>query len=140
MGTSDSTVHAVAAGIVVCSGEVLLCRRSPDRAWYPGVWDLPGGHIEPGESPQAALVRELREEIDVDVRVPANDCDFRVSTDDFDMQVWVITEWIGDPTNESPDEHDMISWFSEPLAVVLDLAHSSYQSVISGACRRWGSH
>jgi 8-oxo-dGTP diphosphatase len=139
MSMSDSTFHAVAAGILVFNGEVLLCRRSPERAWYPGVWDLPGGHIEPRESPQAALVRELREEIGVDVRVPSGDCDFRLSTDDFDMQVWVIFEWIGDPTNESPDEHDEISWFSEPLALGLDLAHSSYQSLISEACRRGGS-
>jgi 8-oxo-dGTP diphosphatase len=139
MAASDSTVHAVAAGILVCSGEVLLCRRTPERAWYPGVRDLPGGHIEHGESPQVALVRELREEIGVDIRVPTDDCHFRLSTEDFDMQIWVISEWIGDPTNESPDEHDDISWFSEPLAVGLDLAHSSYPSLIAEACRRWGS-
>jgi mutator protein MutT len=130
MATSDSTIHAVAAGIMVCSGEVLLCRRSLDRAWFPGVWDLPGGHIEPGESPQAALVRELREEIGVNVRMPMDDCHSRLSTEDFDMQLCVISEWNGDPTIESPDEHDEISWFSETLAVGLDLAHPSYRSLI----------
>jgi 8-oxo-dGTP diphosphatase len=139
MATSDYTVHAVAAGILVRCGEVLLCRRSLERAWYPGVWDLPGGHIELAESPQEALVRELREEIGVTVRVPGNDCHFRLSTEDFDMQVWVITEWVGDPTNKSPHEHDEISWFSESSARRLELAHSRYPSVISEVCRGWGS-
>jgi len=137
MTESDSKPHAVAAGLLVRSGQVLLCRRSPERAWCPGVWDLPGGHIEPGESPQEALVRELHEEIGVNVQVPRHDCHFRLSTEDFDMQVWVISEWIGDPTNESPDEHDEISWFSEPSAVGLDLAHEGYPSLISEAFRGW---
>src|SRR5215467_12963763 len=40
---------------------VLLCHRSAQRRWYPDVWDLPGGHVEPEELLAAALARELRE-------------------------------------------------------------------------------
>ena len=37
------------AGVLVRGAEVLLGHRSPHRRWYPDVWDLPGGHVEPGE-------------------------------------------------------------------------------------------
>lgn len=76
------------------------------------------------------------EEIGVNVPAPADDCHFRLSTNDFDMRAWVITDWTGDPTNASPDEHDEIAWFSEPQAKSLGLAHSSYLSLISEVFRR----
>jgi nucleoside triphosphatase len=48
-------------------GEWLLCRMPPDRGVFPGQWGLPGGGIEPGEEAEAALRRELREEIGLEV-------------------------------------------------------------------------
>lgn len=41
---------------------VFVHRRSPDRRLLPGVWDIVGGHLEPGETPEQALARELTEE------------------------------------------------------------------------------
>jgi 8-oxo-dGTP diphosphatase len=55
-------IDHVVAGLLVVGNTVLLCHRSANRRWYPNVWDLPGGHVEHGESPAAALVRELKEE------------------------------------------------------------------------------
>ncbi len=49
-------------------GRILLARRSADRSFYPGVWDVIGGHCERDEAPADALVRELREEIGVTAR------------------------------------------------------------------------
>lgn len=54
----------VAALIADESGRVLITRRRPDQP-HPDQWEFPGGKMEPGESPQQALVRELEEEIGV---------------------------------------------------------------------------
>lgn len=59
------TIHHVVAGALVAGDRLLLCHRSPTRRWYPNVWDLPGGHVEAGESEPEALRRELYEEIGV---------------------------------------------------------------------------
>ena len=47
---------------------MLLARRSPERLFYPGVWDVIGGHCEKDEAPGDALVREVKEEIGVTPR------------------------------------------------------------------------
>ena len=57
-----------AGGLLVRGGEVLLARRSSVRLFYPGVWDVVGGHCEDGEAPSEALVREVQEEIGVTPR------------------------------------------------------------------------
>lgn len=57
----------VAVGVILrADGRVLLGQRPEDKAW-PGWWELPGGKIEPGESVQQALVRELDEELGIKV-------------------------------------------------------------------------
>jgi nucleoside triphosphatase len=49
-------------------GEYLICKKPPHRGVFPGQWGLPGGGIEPGERMEAALRRELREELGIEVR------------------------------------------------------------------------
>ena len=59
----------VVAGLVIGADErVLITQRRADQA-LPLQWEFPGGKVEPGEAPVAALVRELGEEIGVTVRV-----------------------------------------------------------------------
>lgn len=56
-----------AAVILRDDGSFLLGQRAADT-FYPGYWEFPGGKVEPGETPRAALVRELREELEIEVR------------------------------------------------------------------------
>lgn len=58
----------VTAAIVVHEGRVLIARRRPDVP-YPLLWEFPGGKVEPGEDPRDAIVRELKEELDMDAAV-----------------------------------------------------------------------
>ena len=56
----------VAVALVDADGRVLLAQR-PQGKPMAGLWEFPGGKIHAGESPEAALIRELKEEIDIDV-------------------------------------------------------------------------
>jgi 8-oxo-dGTP diphosphatase len=118
--------------VLVCRGRVLLCRRSARRRWCPGKWDLPGGHVEPGETPRAALVRELREELGIRIQPP---CGAPISfpAAEFDMHVWVMREWSGEIVNAAPLEHDEVRWFTEAAAGGLSLALSAYREPIARA-------
>jgi len=53
---------SVAAGIIIRDGNVFLCRRRADGP-YPLKWEFPGGKLEPGETPEECLRRELGEEL-----------------------------------------------------------------------------
>ena len=58
----------VVAG-VLCDGERYLIARRPDGAHLAGLWEFPGGKVEPNETDQEALARELHEELGVEVEV-----------------------------------------------------------------------
>ena len=54
-----------AVALIDPDGRVLLAQR-PEGKSLAGLWEFPGGKVEPGESPEAALIRELKEELDID--------------------------------------------------------------------------
>lgn len=126
--TGRRDVHTVVAAALCRGGEVLLCHRAPGRRWYPNVWDLPGGHVGCGESPQAALVRELAEELAVDVLIAdvAAAPHFQWVDPELHLSVWRIDVWKGEPVNRALDEHDQVAWVDFTSALTLSLAHPAY--------------
>lgn len=60
------TVLVVAAALIDTDGRVLIAQRPEGKA-LAGLWEFPGGKIEPGERPEQALIRELHEELGIDV-------------------------------------------------------------------------
>ena len=87
--------------------------------------------MEPGELPGAALARELREELGIDIAVPSGPPVQEVHADTLDMQIWLIEAWTGSPVNAAPDEHDAIAWFTEEALGELSLAHDGYLAMFS---------
>lgn len=61
------TVLVAAAALIDTDGRVLLAQR-PEGKPMAGLWEFPGGKVEPGETPEAALIRELREELGIDTQ------------------------------------------------------------------------
>jgi 8-oxo-dGTP diphosphatase len=59
-------VLVAACALVDADGRVLLARRPPDKP-MAGLWEFPGGKVEKGERPEVALIRELREELGIEV-------------------------------------------------------------------------
>ena len=59
------TLLVSAAALIDADGRVLLAQR-PEGKSLAGLWEFPGGKVEPGETPEAALIRELREELGID--------------------------------------------------------------------------
>ena len=66
MSSDSSILLVVAAALIDSGGRVLLQQRASHRS-MPGLWEFPGGKVERGETPEAALVRELDEELGVAV-------------------------------------------------------------------------
>jgi len=126
---SRPETHEIVAALLVRDGRVFLCHRSAGRRWYPDVWDLPGGHVEAGEAPVEALARELEEEVGILIEELGPEV-ARVIEAGFAMRIWIIEQWVGDPVNVSPEEHDDVGWFTFSEAAELGLAHSGYLPLI----------
>lgn len=122
----------VVGGVLVRGGRLLLCHRRPDLASYPGVWDLPGGHVEPGETFGEALTRELAEELGVTIRLTTTEPWVSFSLPQLTLHVYVVDRWDGVPANVAQEEHDDIGWFSPSDLDGLNLAHSSYRQWLPG--------
>ena len=62
-------VLVAAVALIDADGRVLLAQR-PGGKPMAGLWEFPGGKVEPGETPEAALIREIREELGISLRAP----------------------------------------------------------------------
>ncbi|EPD70983.1 mutator mutT protein [Corynebacterium pyruviciproducens ATCC BAA-1742] len=97
--------------------EVLCAQRGPGRA-MSGYWEFPGGKVEPGETEEEALARELFEELDISVEVRSHVATTPYSYDfgDISLSVYVCTIEEGEPTRS---EHQSLEWV--PVADLSDL-------------------
>jgi 8-oxo-dGTP diphosphatase len=119
-----------AAALVVQDGRVLMGYRSASKKAFPSTWDSIGGRVEPGESIDEALVRELQEEIGItptDWSHLETVSGIETYEGPAHLHIHVVTKWSsGDPVMLG-DEHDEIRWFSlQELAVEPNLASQEY--------------
>jgi 8-oxo-dGTP diphosphatase len=91
----------VVAGVLVRDGTILICQRKRGGR-HPLKWEFPGGKVEPGEEPRAALVRELREELSVDAVIGEELDSYEVAYPDgfrAKLHFYRVTGFQGEPRN-----------------------------------------
>lgn len=121
MSGSDLQVVHVVAAVIRDGSSVLACRRRPDRS-AGGKWEFPGGKVEVGESSAEALMREIREELDVEVILEKH-----LTTDNtivgdrvIRLECWTAHLPGGRPTGSI--DHDRLHWLDPFELVSLDWA------------------
>ena len=104
------TVLVVAVALIDVDGRVLIAKR-PEGKQLAGLWEFPGGKVEPGERPEQALIRELKEELDIDVKESCL-APFVFASHAYDsfhllMPLYLCRRWDGVVTAR---EHDALAW------------------------------
>ena len=100
----------VACALVDADRRVLIAQR-PQGKQLAGLWEVPGGKIEPGETPEAALIRELREELDIETQqaclAPLSFASHTYDDWHLMMPLYVCRKWQGTPLAR---EHSQLKW------------------------------
>ena len=103
-------VLVVACALIDADGRVLLTRR-PEGKPMAGLWEFPGGKVDDGEMPEAALIRELHEELGISVRdaclAPLTFASHSYDTFHLLMPLYVCRRWEGDV---EPLEGQELAW------------------------------
>ena len=103
-------VLIVACGLIDSDGRVLIAQRPPGKA-MAGLWEFPGGKVEPQERPEEALIRELKEELGIVVQEPCL-APFTFASHTYPdfhllMPLFLCRRWDGTP---APLEHTALKW------------------------------
>ena len=121
--------------LLIRGDTVLLSRRSAHRRTYPDRWSFPGGHVEAGESLEAALIRELREEVGVEAlrfRQIGSLVEPQPQINgDVVYHFFEVTAWAGGEPQLIGDEHTDLRWLEIDEACDLpDLALPGYVTIL----------
>lgn len=103
----ESPAVRVVAAVIADGDRVLACRRAPHKD-AAGRWEFPGGKVEPGETPEEALAREILEELGVRIRVGA--LLDRTVTGRVDLACYAAT--LDGPAPTVSTDHDALRWLS----------------------------
>ena len=110
----------VVAAVIERNGQFLICKRPPHKR-HGDLWEFPGGKLEPGESLQSAVHRELAEELGVEVR----SCGGQLfSIDDPDSNFVIEFHPVEIDGEPACLEHSALTWAAIPAMLLKDLAPS----------------
>lgn len=108
--TAHPLLLVAAAALIDTDGRVLLARR-PEGKKLAGLWEFPGGKVLPGETPEAALIRELKEELGIQVEsaclAPFTFASHAYETFHLLMPLFLCRRWHGTP---QPREGQLLAW------------------------------
>lgn len=112
----------VTAAVIERQGEVLIARRKPSSG-QGGKWEFPGGTIEPGETPEQCLARELKEELGIEPEVGEFIAQSRVATDGWILELLAfrVRSYKGEAR---ASVHDELRWVEPRDLSSFDLAQA----------------
>ena len=113
-GNPKPILLVAAVALIDADGRVLLAERPPGKH-LAGLWEFPGGKVQPGETPEAALIRELAEELAIDVHETCL-APFTFASHTYDdfhllMPLYLCRKWQGIAT---PQEGQRLKWVRPP--------------------------
>lgn len=114
----------VAVGILKRDDKLLVAQR-PFGKPYSGYWEFPGGKIEPNESGEAALKRELHEELGIAIRTAAFLFEHEHQYPDkaVHLEIWLVTEFEGEPHSK---EEQALRWVTHTEMQALRLLEGNW--------------
>lgn len=108
--TGKPTLLVVAVALIDADGRVLIAQR-PEGKSMAGLWEFPGGKVHEGELPEAALIRELHEELGIDTKesclAPFSFASHSYETFHLLMPLYLCRRWWGEVT---PREGQQVKW------------------------------
>ena len=109
--TDHKNLVIVASIAIIDADNQILIAKRPNKKHLSGFWEFPGGKIEKGESPENALVREVKEELNIDIN---NKCIAPLTFSEFNYEkfhllllLYVCRRWEGEPMSMEKNE---IKW------------------------------
>jgi 8-oxo-dGTP diphosphatase len=118
------TRKLVVAALVRRSGQILMSRRRPDQP-MPNLWEFPGGKVEPGEAPVAALAREVREELGCEIDVGGIYEVVFHAYPEFDLVMMVYTATVSRGVPRAVEVAE-VAWIEAARIPSLDLLPADY--------------
>lgn len=95
------TLFVAAAALIDENDNVLMVKRANDNKRRPGEWEYPGGKVEEGETPEEALKREIKEEINIDINIedikPLTFFSHNYPNFHLFLPLWEVRKWQGEP-------------------------------------------
>ena len=109
--TDHKNLVIVASIALIDANDQILIAKRPNKKHLSGFWEFPGGKVEKGESPENALVREVKEELNIDIN---NKCIAPLTFSEFNYEkfhllllLYVCRRWEGEPMSMEKNE---IKW------------------------------
>lgn len=115
MNVDDHVTNIVVCALIHRDNKIFVARRAAAKTTFPDQWELPGGHVDPGEDLKAALQRELSEELGIEVEIgQAVDAFTYTSEDTFKVEIVYLCQIIGNVTEPvlHPADHSEARWLS----------------------------
>lgn len=126
-----------AVGVIIenTSGQILLCKRGGEVDSDNGKWENAGGRVDPGEVPEQTAIRELKEELGIDINPDDLKLQFVSKSTDGKDRTWEVyifkTIALVEPKIMEPDKCTELRWVNKEALANMDLAEYARQDYIN---------